>query len=309
MPSDLPVLADLVADAFDLAEVDTNELLQDAPFAANLPMVPSSNGSTHKWPVQTGAPPVGFRAVNTGRASGHSVDVVRSATLELLDWTVKCDVALAKLWRKGERAYLQRESFRAFLEAMRVYGRQLINGKIGGEANGFTGFRDADTINATGDELVVNAGGSGAECSSVYAIRMGEDDVVGVHIGNTDPISVGDTREELLQDGNGEDFNGYVTPAQTYLGLQVSNKYAIGRIANLDASNGLTDDMIYELESKFPSGRKPTHYLCSRRSAEQLRKSRTHHNPSGAPVMPVDSVAGRTLWVTDEVLDTEAAIS
>lgn len=308
---DLVTLSDLIADAFDLADIEVTDLLDAAPLVAALPMAPSSNGTVHKWTKEVQAPVVGFRSVNVGRDMDHSVDQEVTADLTALDWTAVCDVLAAKAWRRGQTDYLERQALRHFRAALFKYETQLFNGQLGGDAAGFEGFRDASTIDATADPMVVSAGGAGAACSSVYAIRAGEADVTGVYKGDGTPIEIGDTSTQLIEDQSdpAKKFNAYVTPGEAWIGLQVASAYSIGRIANLSTANGLTDDLIYELDSRFPAGRKPTHYAMSRRSQEQLRKSRTATTTTGVPAPTPDTVAGKPIVVSDAVLNTEAAIS
>jgi hypothetical protein len=323
MADDLHAIADLIGDAFDLADLDVSDLLKASPFVAALQMVPSSNGTTHKYVKETGAPVVGFRAVNAGRDTDSSVDTLVSADLEVLDFSWLVDVAVANAWRKGREAYIAREGSRHVRSALMTFEKQVINGIVGasdsagasGDSGGFEGFRDADTVDAVADAMVVNATGTTADtASSVWAVRLAEDGVCGVYKGDGSSFELGETVvvQRVVDPGtDNKTFPAYYTPGTSWLGLQVGSKYDIGRIANLtaDSGKGLTDDLIAQLLEKFPVGFGPSHLLMSRRSLRQLQDSRTATNSTGAPApFPTESF-GVPIIVTDAIGNTEELLA
>lgn len=314
MADDLLQISDLIADGFGLADIEVSDVLQRAPLVERLSMVGSSNGVVHKWTKEIQAPVIGFRAVNAGREHDHGVDQEVTAELSILDWAWSCDVAVADAWRKGREHFLDRGTLKHLKAALFGFERQLINGQLGAAAGGFAGFRDAGTINQLADTMVVNAGGvtgDGAIMSSVYALCLGEDDIVGVYKGDGDSFKAGDTNKQRLTDGDGKHFTGYVTDGQAWLGLQVASAYSIGRVCNIGtgANKTLTDAMLFELLSRFPEGRTPDVFVMSRRSQEQLRKSRTATSPTGAPAPIIEEVAGVPILITEAVTNTEAALT
>ncbi|HEY4635661.1 MAG TPA: hypothetical protein VIG92_03790, partial [Rhodospirillales bacterium] len=112
MAADFHAIADLIGDAFDLADFEVSDLLKASPFIAALKMEPSSNGTTHKYVKETGAPVVGFRAENVGREFDSSDDTAVSVALKILDFSWMVDVAVANAWRRGREAYIAREGKR-----------------------------------------------------------------------------------------------------------------------------------------------------------------------------------------------------
>lgn len=320
MADDLHAIADLIGDAFDLADIEVSDLLRSSPFLAALMMEPSSNGTTHKYVKETGAPVVGFRAPNAGRDMDHSEDTLVSIDLKVLDWSFLVDLAVAEAWRKGREHYLAREAKRHLAATLLKFERQIINGIVGasdsafasGDSAGFAGFRDAGTVNGTGDTMVVNAAGATADtASSVWAVRIAEDGVCGVFKGDgafemKETVVV----NQVVNPGtDNKTFPAYYTPGFAWLGLQVGSAYDIGRVANLMASTQvLTDDLIAELLSRFPVDRRPTHLLMGRRSLKQLQDSRTATNATGAPApFPAESF-GVPIIVTDAITATEEVL-
>jgi hypothetical protein len=91
------------------------------------------------------------------------------------------------------------------------------------------------------------------------------------------------------------------------MALQLGSKYSAGRIANVEAA--LTDDLIYEALSQFPASLQPTMICMNRSSLKLLRKSRTATNVTGAPAPRPTEVEGIPIFVTDQIVQTEAVVS
>ena len=203
------------------------------------------------------------------------------------------------------------------------FEKQVINGIVGasdsagasGDAAGFAGFRDAATVDAVADSMVVNATGTTVDtASSVWGVRLAVDGVCGVFKGDGDPFVLGDRTvvQRVVNPGtDNKTFPAYYTPGTAWLGLQVGSAYDIGRIANVTADSGktLTDDLIAQLLEKFPVGYGPTHLLMSRRSLRQLQNSRTATNPTGAPAPFPQEAFGVPLIVTDAISNTEELLA
>jgi len=319
MAEDPLAVADLIADAFDLADIEVSDLLMTSPLVSLLRMEPSSNGTTHKYTKETGAPVVGFRSVNDGREIDSSIDTLVSIDLKVLDFSWRVDVALANAWRKGRENLIAREGLRHIKAALMAFEKQVINGTTGasdsagasGASGGFTGFRDASTVNGLSDTMVVTGGSSTADVnSSVYGVRLAFDGVTGVYRGDSDAISL---METVIMETTGSStgtYPAYYTPGCTWLGLQVGSAYDLGRICNLDnSSNTLDDDKIADLLSRFPVGYAPTHLIMSRRSHKQLQQSRTATNPTGTPAPFPSEAFGVPIVVSDAVSDTEELVA
>lgn len=307
MADDIFTVSDFIADALDVSDQEVSDLLIDAPFFARLPVITSSNGTTHKYAKETGAPVVGFRAENTGRDFDHSVDTLVTVNLKILDFSWAVDKAVADAWRKGGAAALiAREGRRHIASALFEAEQQYIQG-VNNDAGGFVGLQDSGQLNQLADEMVVNAGGASA-LSSVYLVREGENDVVGV-VNGDDGVMLGETIVQDMVDGTGKHYPGYYTPGCTWIALQIGGARSVARICNLDnGSNSLDDDTIYQAIEKFPSGRRPTVILMNRRSLRQLRASRTATNVTGAPAPLPTEVEGIPIVVVESIGSSETAV-
>lgn len=308
MADDYLAIADVVADALDLTDIEVTNVLNDAPFFAALPAVTSSNGTAHKYARRTQAPVVAFRAENVGRSIDHSIDEVITVTLKILDFSWEVDKAVADACRRGREWLIAREGKAHLGAALSIAEKQCIYGTgTGGDAGGHAGFFDNAGMDALADTMVYDCGGSTATTgSSIYLVRTGEADCCGVVNGD----GVLDLGETTVQDFCTADAHlpVYYTPACLWLGLQIASTYSVARIANntADAAGLLTDDKIYEALSLFPASRQPNVIVMNRRSLKQLRQSRTATNATGVPAPRPTDVDGIPIIVTDSIIETEA---
>lgn len=315
MADDFYAVADLAKiNDQNLADIDVTDLLDDAPFLASLSATTASNGTTHKYVKETGAPVVGFRAVNAGREHDHSEDTLVTVDTKILDASFSMDLALASEFRNGRDALLAREASRHLRAAFFKAEQQLIYGTTSdGDANGFTGLANAATVDALADNMVVDAGGTTADTAqSVWLVRSNGDlSDVSVVLGNEGQIDIGETVVNRMQDGSSLHYPGYFTPITGWMALQLGSIHTVGRIANLteDSGKGLTDDLIYDAISKFPSTRRPNLIVMGRRSLFQLRASRTATNATGAPAPLPTDVAGVRIVVSDACKEDEALLT
>lgn len=312
MADDFPSLSDIqTINDQNLADLNVSDLLQDSPLLEALYAQEASNGDQHKYVKESGAPVVGFRAANAGREWDSSNDTAVTINLKIMDATFGVDQALADTYKKGKEAYIAREARRALRAAYSGVETQLIDGATDGDSGGFVGIREAATLEF-GDAMVHDATGTTATTgSSVYFLRTGLDDV-SVVSGHDADLRIGETFQQAIEEGTGQTkFPAYVTPITGWLGLQVGSIYSMGRIVNLteDSGKGLTDDLIYEMLSKFPASRMPNLIVMGRRSRKQLRQSRTATNQTGAPAPMPTEVDGVKIISTDAIGAVEAILS
>lgn len=303
-------------DYLDLAEVvkirDTdarvgvlNDILDGTPVLANMAAKPIS-GYQNIYLKRTGEPVTGFRAENNGREVDHTNYTKVTEALGILDATSQIDVAVAKSDPLGWQHAVTMEAMSHLRSAFKSYEDQLLNNTDG--TNGFTGFAGFTTLDAVADGMVYNAGGvTGTDQSSVWAIKTGLRDCI-LTVGNDGMIEMGETTIQRVAGATGF-YDAYVTPAVAWVGVQAGTAYSVGRIANLDGTATLTDDMISELLSLFPANDRPDLLVMSKRSHKQLQQARTATNPTGAPAPFPSEAFGVRIVISDQVSDTEAVLS
>src|SRR5690606_14224912 len=119
-------------------------------------------------------------------------------------------------------------------------------------------------------------GATGGELTSVWAVRLGRQDVQLV-FGNRSTLQLSDFRTESITDKNGKKGPGEVADLMAWVGLQCAGVASVARIKNVHTANAkaLDDKLMSSLLDKFPAGMGPHAIFMSRRSLRQLRDSRT----------------------------------
>ena len=301
----------------NLADINPSDLLLDAPLVAAIAAVPASQGgTTHKYLKETGATTVQFRALNTGIQNTASEDTLVTVDLKFLDGTFHRDVQLADAYKDGVGAYMARETQRAIRAMFQGLERNILRGTGGVTGTGFTGFPDNSLVNATGDAMVVNAGGSGGR--SVWLLRSAPEEVALI-AGNDGRIDFqfDPDHTQLIQSVASptaldvRSYLAYVAKLYGWFGMQYGSIYGLGRICNLDGSEGalLTDDLIAQAIAKFPSTRPPTHIVMDRELRRQLQNSRTAVNPTGAPAPFPTEAFGVPIVATDQLKTDESTVT
>ena len=307
MANDFLTVADMVADAYDLSGQETSEVRAAAPVIASLPAIPASNGIVHKQSVLSQLPVTGFRSENAGRDFDHSVDRIDTVDLKILDWSWAVDKAVCDSSRLagGREQYIAREGLRHVQSAMFNLENQWING-TGFNAAGFNGLADSSNLGSISDDMVVDAGGSAVGAtSSVYMIRRNSAECGMLYKGDG-AVELGETVVQNFIDGSGKNYPAYYTSGCGWFAGFFGSLFSVVRIVNLDASNGLTDDLIYQALERFPAGHSPDMCIMNRKSQFDLRASRTATNATGAPAPLVDNVAGVPVITTDAITHAEA---
>ena len=302
------IAAALILGDANNSDIDVSNVLNQAPLIAALNSVQSSNGSNHSYIRTTAAPGVGYRAVNTGRVNAaetiEQVDIV----LKYLDAGFTVDVALAKA-QKDQQAYMARRMQSSLQAGFFAIEQQSIYG-TGADAGGSTGL--ASTLSAVANSQVIDAGDATADSvTSVYAVRSSDEGVSVVYKDGEIMFDDEPSVSEVVTDtGTGASYPAYVVPCGTFLGLQLGSTYDSARLANIGtaAANTLTDDMLAELVETAKAGMGYTHLVMNRKAREQLRKSRTATNATGAPATTPSEFEGIPIIVSDAVSLTEAVV-
>lgn len=284
----MPNLADLVrVNDANLSDSDFTNVFSRAPLIEALEAVPASNGTEHKYLVETGAPVVGFRPHGQGRTNTSGTEQRVTAELKVMDASFSVDVALADRYRMGPEAFIAREASRHLRAALFGIEAAIINGTGGNDA--FAGLAQAVTASLNA-EAFMDAGGQ-QNPESVWLLNSTED---GFAFVTDEQIEVGETIEQQVVDAQGKPYHAYVTKVLSQCTIQIGGLFEAVRIANVgsEPGKGLTDDLIHLAEDKFPAGKEPNLVVMSGRSRGQLRRSRIATSPTGASVPQPTEVEG-----------------
>lgn len=312
-PNNTNTLADIIQiNDQNLADFESSELFQPTPFFNLLQWTPASHGTLHKWLVESGAPGAAFREINEGISNAAGSEYLKTLSLKYLDASFDRDVALcdASGNKMGRDAYLQRETMKSLSAAMARAERQLVLGSKGADGDIAKGYDGLADLAALWDGMGYNAGGNGG--TRAYMLIAGLEDVCGV-VGNEGRFKIEGPDRVLKTTKDGE-YTALRVTAGGYMGLQAAGKYSIAVAFNIDGTAGhaLTDDLLVELYSLFPSDRaaRVNAILLSRNGLKQLQQSRTATTTTGAtaPIPSTWDNAGRPIpiVVVDAIDDEEA---
>ena len=142
----------------------------------------------------------------------------------------------------------------------------------------------------------------------MFAVTTGLD---GIQIawGSEGKITEGELLMQQVTNAAGDKAWHACQQIECWAGLQVTSEFAFGRIHGINKNYPLTDDTLYELLSRFPSGKEPTALFMNRYALEQLRRSRTAVNATGAPAPRPEEVAGVKIYVTDAIMNNEETLA
>lgn len=298
----------------NLADYDINDILDSAPLLKSIYTQTASNGTLHKYLKQTGASSAAFRDANDGSTKTVSQDTFVPVTLKIIDATFSADVALAKAYKKGVDAYLEKELARSLRSAFAAAEKQIFYG-TGADAKGFTGIIDGTGHDALADDMVISASGETAnKQTSCFVMRHAEDGASFI-VGEEGQFIVTEEPTVISVAGSGSGtLPAYYVPVTGWAGFQIGGAFDVARIANIDtgdltSTSAFTDDHIFAAISKFKSDRQPNVIVMNRDALRLLRQSRTAVNPTGAPAMLPTDLDGIPIIVTDQIVSTEAVES
>lgn len=294
----------------NLAAWEQSDLVQPSQFFRRLPWFPASNGTQHKWTVQTAAAGSAFRTVNNGIANGAGSEKTVTADLKFIDCSWTADVMFARADAKGRDHYLGKRTMKALNAGLTRAEYALIQG-VTYDADGPDGLDDLVQAG-----MKYDATGSGG--TRVYMAILGEDDVCGI-LGNDGVFDVGDvTQQKIIT--NVETGAGYNADNQSiggYMCLQSASKYSLAMAYNIDGTSGhsVTDALLRELMKLFPEDRLDA--LMSRGvivmsldGLDQLHTSRTYTSPTGREAeFPLTDWNGIPIALSGAVKNDYAAVT
>lgn len=300
------------ADVLTFNNVDMDAMLKEtldaAPFLSALP-AKTATSDLFKYTIQTSNPSVGFRSPNAGIEGTRGGFEQAVVTLKYLDASFWVDVAVADTDQRGPDHAIMVEAVAHLRQAFREVEEQIIRG-TNNVAGGFDGFEDLGNLDALADSMVIGAGGTGADVSSVYLLHAGEQGVEVVW-GQGGEFTVGPRQIVDRPDGTGvQSFKAYSHMIGGYCGLKRGHDLSVARIANLEdgASNALSDDLLAQAIALFPVDQKPNMIVMGRAQQHRLQTSRTATNPTGFPAPFPQEAFGIPIVVSEALAQNETAI-
>lgn len=269
-------------------------------------------GTSFQGVSQTSDPTTGFRAVGAGFDASDEGYRLDAFNLGILAGLVQRDKAAFDADVRGRDAALA-----AAAVALVRSGMKTLAGKVWyGATTGDEKFDGASAL--VKDALVVDAGGTSG-LSSVYAVGRGADRCHLVFNENSPLLNAGELEwKEGTTTVSGKPVPTYWTDLTCWAGFACRNSNAIARIANLDATKTLTDDLLAEVVAKYAEandGLNPDGIFCTFAQRLALQKSRgtTVRTAARSTIEITASVPleydGIPIYATNALTTTETAWS
>ena len=232
---------------------ETNEILEDMLWLeGNLP-------TGHRTTVRSGLPGVAWRKLNYGIQPTKSTTVQVDDTVGSLEAYSEVDRDLAVL--NGLSGDFRLSEASAFLEAMsREMAETLFYGDTDSEPEKFLGLSARySSLSAENGANVIDAGGEGADLSSLWVVTWGARTCHGIFPkGSTAGVSHQDLGEVTLEDENGGKYQGFRDHWQWKAGLSLRDWRYVVRVANVDVSDALSgttglDKLLIKALGRIPS--------------------------------------------------------
>ncbi len=305
-----------------------NEILDDIVFTeGNLP-------TGHKITVRASLPTPTWRLLNQGVVRTKSTTNQITETCGMMEAYSEIDKDAAML--NGNTPEFRFSEDIAHIEAMnREFVTALIYGDTSIDPEKFVGLapRYYSISSGTTYGNVIDAGGTGADNTSIWLVGWAPSTVMGIFPkGSKSGLQVTDLGEQTVLDSNSNPFQAYRTHFQWKCGIAVKDWRYVVRIANIDISDletaGDTSDssasilkyMSQAMDKLPPSGMVRPVFYCNNRVRAMIRvkflnKSNTYitledlQSPVAGLKRPTLSFMGIPIRRIDEITNTEAALT
>lgn len=239
-------------------------------------------GKDFTLPVKTSRPHAGFRKTNEGVTTGKSGYDFYPVQCYLASMQLEVDARIADVHPFGREAFLAEEMDGGARSMFETLGSQIYYGDYADD-DGFLGYEKflTDQNGDVLDSLVVDAGGTGDNLTSVYLVNVGGPHGVKFVFGGNGSFNDQDAwNATKLKDDNGRKYDGLENGIEFWIGLQLAPNSVI-RIANVDttededATGQLTDELIARANKRFKRGFGATHIFANKDAKFVLQKNRS----------------------------------
>jgi hypothetical protein len=295
----------------------TNEILDDMRWVeGNLP-------TGHRTSVRTGLPQGTWRQLNYGVQPTKSTTSQITDACGMLETYSEIDKALADL--NGNTSEFRLSEDKAFLEGLsQQLAQTLFYGNTDETPEKFMGLSPRfSTVGGSAAiaQNVIDAGGAGADNTSIWLVVWGDLTVHGIFPkGSKAGLQMRDLGEQTLLDDNGNKYQGYRTHYKWDAGLTVRDwRYAV-RIANIDVGDlagGSPPDLIKHMiraTHKVPSLKTGQPVFYMNRTGRQwldiqaATKDNVMLKISEFEGRPVREFLGIPIRTCDQILNTEPRV-
>ena len=299
--------------------LQTNQILEDVPWLEGNLL------TGHRTTVRTGLPQVFWRLLNQGIPTSKSHTAQIDEQTGMLEAYSQVDKDLAELG--GNVNAVRLSEARPFIEAMNQELASTVFYGTAGSPEEFIGLapRYSALAGAGNSDNVLNAGGAGADNTSVWLIAWDEETLCGIFPkGSTAGIFHEDLGLETVENAGGVPGNlmrAYRDHWQWKAGVAVKDwRYAV-RICNIDLSDlaaGTVDlvNLMQDAEERLPNELGRRAFYMNRTVRRNLRHL-AHTEVKAGGGLTYENIGGRRVTmfgttpvrITDALLNAEAAVA
>lgn len=308
---------------------EIGELLSiNAPFVEDMPFIEANGIREHEVTLRTSLP------ATTNRLLGEGIQATSSTTaksiFQFYNVSTWCEIPADTLSVGGNPDAVRKKEMASHIESVKqdwsanlIYGNRSVNPRL---ANGLA-YHLNSFSNGENKRMVKDAGGTGADNSSIYIINFGEDTIFSAYPkGSSAGLKHEDHGEGIAYQTNDQ---GKTTMLKVFnseinwdSGLVVRDWRYAARIANIDVSNLLTNssaelpELIDQAMDELENLNGARIYI-NRKCFTALKKQLKEDVKSGGQLdydtlkngerIPVYN--GLPIRITDSLLYTESAIS
>jgi hypothetical protein len=213
--------------------VEENEALADIPWSAGNLLT----GDIHY--KRTVNPMAHRRNINQGiKASVSKKEAETDTCMQIASRSV-IDMTELKI-APDAAAYLALEA----RPHIAVMGEQVVRTIFyGDDAGGVLGIRPRyNKLNGDKKRQIIDAGGTGANLTSVYIVKWAPEEVTGIYPKNTSMgLEIKTMTDQLVPDKDGELFTAHITDYSQFIGFKLRDERYIARVCNIDMDAIATD--------------------------------------------------------------------
>ncbi len=264
-------LADLAKETFNKKVLSIAEILAErTPVIRTAMMVEANSLTSHVFDTRATEPGGTFTAFNEGipyESSQVDQEEEPMATCESL---AAIDERILRKSPSPYKTRAQRE--RSFIAGMgKTFEEKFFYGNLATDPKTFNGL--ATKYDAAGDDQVIDEGGSGSDCTSIFLVEWGWDTVYLIFPTGSKTVGIrtDNLGRQLISDGTNS-FPAYVSHFIWEAGLVIADPDAVQRIASIETSGTANifdyKNMITAI-NKLPGRGRPVGY-CSRSSMTQM---------------------------------------
>lgn len=241
--SELPTLLDLTKRQdpdLGLAEI-AEVMTQDQEILMDMPWIEANGITGHRTTIRTGLPTGYWRKLNEGVPREKSTTAQITDSVGMLETYLECDAELARI--SGNVNEFRAIEARGAIEGMsQTLGVTTFYGDTDIDPEKFLGFNPRyNDLSAGNSANIINEGDS-SDLTSIWLINWRKDACHGlIPQGSVSGMQHRDLGEDTLQDGNGNQYQGYRSHLKFNAGLCVRDWRYIVRCANIDYTDLVND--------------------------------------------------------------------